>query len=348
MTSSNPPVHGRIVRSGFRPHPLMAGPHTQTILPTLLRPRPAFPMQLERLELPDGDFIDLGWGGSDEPDAPVAVLVHGLGGNLESKYVCGLGWRLAARGWRVCAMQHRGAGLEPNRLPIAYNHGLTSDLRHLWLTLRQRHPRAFLASVGWSLGANVLLKALGEEGRNAPLDAACVVSVPFQLAPCELHLRSGFARIYQRRLLLACKELVRRKHAAFPIAAPADIEAALRARSFHDFDSAFTAPLNGYRDCDDYYARAACGNFLGQIRVPTWILHALDDPFMTPDIVPTADSLSADVTLELSERGGHVGFVGMNALGLPECWSEARLCTALERARLGERSDLDCGETVAA
>ena len=309
----------------------MAGAHLQTIFPTLLRPRPSLPFDLERIELPDGDFIDIGWAGPDADDAPIAMLLHGLGGGLQSKYLLGLGWRLVARGWRVCAIQQRGAGDEPNRLPLAYNHGLTGDLRHLWKLVARRHPQSFLATVGWSLGGNVLLKALGEEGTACPIDQAFAVSVPFELDASERHLRQGFARVYQNRLLGDCKTLLQRKLAASPIGPPADIDAALAASNFREFDSAFTAPLNAYRDCEDYYERASCARFLGDITVPTRILYALDDPFMAPGTLPAADSLSPAVTLELSEHGGHVGFVSANALGLPVCWSEVHISEILTR-----------------
>jgi uncharacterized protein len=321
--------HGRIVASRFRAHPLLRGAHVQTIAPALLRPLPPLPLRMERLETPDGDFVDLGWAGPEDTRAPIAVLVHGLGGGLDSKYLRGFGGRLVNAGWRVCVLLLRGASAEPNRLARAYNQGDTEDLRFLWRRLRAREPDVFLASVGWSLGGNVTLKALGEEGEAAPPDTACAVSVPFDLHACALHLRQGFARIYQKRLLDSLKDMVRRKHARRAVTAPANLEKALAARDFFEFDDAFTAPLNGYRDAQDYYARAACGRFLSEIRRPTWILHALDDPFMVPAILPRETALSTWVTLEVAAQGGHVGFVSADARGRPVCWAEAHLCRHL-------------------
>ena len=319
--------HGRILRSAFRPHPLARGAHLQTILPALLRPTPATTLRLERLELPDGDFVDLGWAGDDS--GPIAVLVHGLGGGFDSKYQLGLTRRLVTRGWRVCALQLRGAGPEANRLARAYHQGDTADLRYLWRLLRVREPNVFLASVGWSLGGNITLKALGEESEAAAPDIACAVSVPFDLLACAEHLRRGFARTYQKRLLDSLKDMVRRKHALLPVGAPADLERALRSRDFFEYDDAFTAPLNGFADAHDYYRRAVCTPYLPRIRVPTMILHALDDPFMPPGILPAESSLSASTDLELAPRGGHVGFVAAARYGLPYCWSEQRICELL-------------------
>lgn len=341
MRDSQGRRHGRVLASSFRPHPLLAGPHAQTIAPALLRPRPDVNFRQERMELPDGDFVDLGWLGEQHAEGPIAVLVHGLGGGFDSKYVRGLGWRLVAAGWRVCALQLRGGGIEPNRLPRAYHHGDTADLRQLWHRLRTREPRSFIGTVGWSLGGNVTLKALGEEGAQAPVDVAFAVSVPFRLHECAEHLRRGLTRLYQSRLLAACKDMVRRKHALRALESPADADKALTASDFFEFDDAYTAPLNGYLNAADYYARAACGQYLGAIRVPTLILHALDDPFMVPEIVPWPEDLSPSVTLELAERGGHVGFVSADAFGLPHCWSESYLCRRLVEAHAAERGGVE-------
>jgi len=323
------PSSGRIVDSRFVPHPLMPAPHAQTIVATMLRVTPRLALRVERLDTPDGDFVDLGWAGEWNTGGPIAVLVHGLGGGFESKYLRGTGARLAAAGWRVCILLLRGASAEPNRLDRTYNQGDTADLRHLWRVLREREPTTFLATIGWSLGGNVTLKALGEEGEHAPVDTVCAVSVPFRLRECVEHLRVGFARQYQARLLDSLKEMVLRKHRLRPIAAPADVPKALAARDFFEFDNAFTAPLNGYRDAEDYYARAACGQYLAHVRRPTLILHAMDDPFMVPSVIPQASQLSSSVTLELSPRGGHVGFISAGVLGQPLCWSEDYLCRHL-------------------
>ncbi|MCC2656440.1 MAG: yheT [Panacagrimonas sp.] len=340
------PSFGRIVESRFLPHPLMPAPHLQTIAPALLRRTPRLALRVERLDTPDGDFVDLGWAGEWNAAGPIAILVHGLGGGFESKYLLGTGARLAAAGWRVCVLLLRGASPEPNRLDRAYNQGDTADLRHLWRVLRGREPDTFVATVGWSLGGNVTLKALGEEGDDAPVDAACAVSVPFRLRECVEHLRIGFARQYQKRLLDSLKDMVRRKNAYRPIAAPADVPKALAARDFFEFDDAFTAPLNGYRDAEDYYARAACGQFLAHVRRPTLILHALDDPFMVPSVIPAASQLSADVTLELSPRGGHVGFISAGPMGRPVCWSEEYLCRHLATVLAGGRAVYDASRAA--
>lgn len=323
-------LHGRIVPSDFRPHPWFPNPHVQTLLP-LLRPTPALTLDIERRELPDGDFVDLGWcGGSRAPLAgnrPLAILLHGMAGGFDSKYARGVARKLLKRGWRAVILQFRGAGPEPNRLPRCYHHGDTEDLRELVQLLRSREPRTPLYAVGWSLGGNVLLKYLGEEGAGTALSAAVAACAPFQIRPCAERLRSGFSRVYQFHLLSRLKRAVLRKHAHTPL--QIDLEQLARARDFFEFDEAVTAPLNGFGSAEDYYARSACGQYLHGIARPTLIVHAQDDPFMVPDIIPDANHLPPCVTLELCEQGGHVGFVAADEKLLPHFWLDHRIAEHL-------------------
>jgi predicted alpha/beta-fold hydrolase len=323
---------GRVVASAFRPHPLLRHAHQQTIAPLLIRPTPQPALRIERLETPDGDFVDLGWVGEHNVDGPIAVLLHGLGGGFDSKYLRGLAMKLAALGWRAVMLQLRGAGKEPNRLPRCYHHGDTVDLRWVWQRLHAAEPRTPIAAVGWSMGGNILLRALSEEGEQCPVRVAVAASVPFQLMECAQHLNRGFARVYQSHLLGGLKDIVSRKHAFRPLPDFIDVPRVLQARSFIEFDDAFTAPLNGFGNAVDYYRLTSCGPVLRDIHTPTLIVHALDDPFMPAHIVPGADALSPAVTLEVSEHGGHVGFIGRGALGQPDWWLERRIAEHLQAA----------------
>ncbi len=327
----------------FRPHPLLRSAHLQTIVPAVFRPKPRIDLRRERIELDDGDFVDLGWSGSG--NGPLVIMLHGLGGGFNSTYALGLMQRLNARGWRSVMLQLRGSGPEPNRLARTYHHGDTEDFRYVCKLLRAREPGTPLLGAGWSLGANVMLKALAEEGDASPLCAAATSSPPFELEPCVEHLRHGFARVYQRYLLQAVKASVRSKHGAVALPTGADLDAALGAKDFFQFDHAYTAPVNGFRDAHDYYARAACGQYLHAIRRPALIVHALDDPFMVPGIMPSAQMLAPQVTLELCRHGGHVGFLSARSDGASAWWLEQRfehyLAGALAMAERGQSSSRD-------
>lgn len=317
MTLSRPP-HGTVLASPFRAHPLFAHAHLQTLLPSLLRPTPRLALRIERLDTPDGDFVELAWAGEANAGGPIAVLTHGLTGGFESKYLRGCARVLIQRGWRVCLLQLRGGGATVNRSARLYNHGDSADLRYLWHELRRREPHTRLVSLGWSLGGSVTVKALAEEGENAPVAAIAVASIPFQLEPCAERLRHGFSRVYQDRLLRDLNALIARRHQSILVPPGVDVPRAAAARDFFEFDEAYTAPLNGYASARDYYTRCSPGQFLAKLKRPALVVHAGDDPFMEAGIIPAAVQLAPSVTLEVSAQGGHVGFLGIRGLYLEQ------------------------------
>jgi len=308
-----------IVASAFRPAWWLRGGHAQTLWGALLRRVAPPAVRRERLVLPDGDFIDIDWAGEH---GPVVVILHGLGGSVDSHYARGLLDALVRRGWRGALMHFRGCSGEPNLLQRSYHGGDTGDLAFFVEKLRQREPYTPLAAVGYSLGGNVLLKWLGEQGAAAPLQGAAAVSVPFDLGAATAHLMRGFARVYEQRLLRCLQEGLADKRARMTLPLPAVEPAAIA--SLRAFDEHITAPLHGFRDADDYYARASCFSYLSHIAVPTLIVHALDDPFMPPAVIPRAEQLSSHIRLELSASGGHVGFIGGTPWS-PRFWLEERI-----------------------
>lgn len=325
--------HGEVARSSFQPHPQISSPHLQTLLP-MLRPLPPLAMRRQRLELADGDFIDLGHCGEPPSVAPIAVLVHGLVGGFHSKYACAMAQRLVDEGWHAVLLQLRGAGDEPNRLPRCYHHGDTEDFHHVCALLHAAQPQAPLIAIGWSLGANIVLKALGESGERSLLSAAVAVSAPFDLWSCAEQLRVA-ARFYQAAMMYELKRNLRRKCASVTLPASASLERALAAEDFFAYGEACIAPLNGYRDVLDYCRRAACAPYLGAIARPTLILQALDDPILGPAAVPPAQRLSPQVRVELSAQGGHLGFMAGEAWGPPCFWLEQRIPQFLSGALAG-------------
>lgn len=291
----------------------------------------------ERLLLADGDFIDLDWFGPDTPGMPCAVLLHGLTGSSASLYVLGQQKALAERGWRSVGVNWRGCSGEPNDLPRGYHSGASEDLTEIVSALQQRLPDAPLAAIGYSLGGNVLLKYLGEQGSRCPLRAAVAVSVPFRLDQCADRLQRGFSRVYQARFMREMLEYVANKQRRFAeqgrdaelasLAALGPLEGLV---SFWDFDERVTAPLHGYASAADYYRRCSSRFFLGGIAVPTLIVQSLDDPFVYPHSLPEAAELPAGVEFELHRRGGHVGFV-MGPPWKPRYYLEERLPEWLTR-----------------
>ncbi len=313
--------HGVAVPASFTPAPWCPGAHLQTLWPYLLRrhPRPRF--QRERLTLPDGDFLDVDWCGDGA--RAIVIVLHGLEGNSGSHYVRGLAAHLSALDLRVAVMHFRGCSGEPNRLPRSYHSGETGDIAWLVETLSRRYPRTPFAVVGYSLGGNVLLKWLAELADAALLTTAVAVSVPFELNRAADRLQRGFSRVYQQQLVARMRRSTERKFAR--LQAPIALDGLRRLRTFWQFDDQVTAPLHGFADATDYYTRCSSRQFLRRIRTPTLILHARDDPFMTPDAIPTARELAPGVRLELSAHGGHVGFVAGRVPWRPQYWLEGRI-----------------------
>jgi len=310
-----------IVESTFRPAWWLPGPHLQTIWPLLFGPKRLPPLHPERFELPDGDFLDLAW---TEPIGGATVLIlHGLEGGLESHYASRLLGALAACGRPAVFMHFRNCGSTPNRLPRSYHSGETGDLQSTLQHVRGVTGAPLACVVGYSLGGNVLLKWLGERGEQSLVKTAVAVSVPFNLADAAERLDRGLSRLYQRYLLRKLRASYRRKFRARALVPlPVSLEAL---RSFREFDDQITAPLHGFAGADDYYRRSSSRQFLKDIRTPTLILHARDDPFMWPQTAPVDSELSPSITLELAQHGGHVGFVAGDRPWQPEYWLEQRI-----------------------
>ena len=317
------PAHGRIVTSSFRPAWWLPGPHLQTLWPNVVRRRPRPALRRERLELPDGDFLDLDW--TPGTSGPLVLVLHGLEGSVHSHYAAGILQTLHGRGLRAVLMHFRGCSGEPNRLPRGYHSGETGDIAHVVGVLQRRYPETPLAGLGYSLGGNVLLKWLGETGDDNPLRTAVAVSVPFRLDRAADRLEHGASRLYQAHLLRSLRRSIRRKFAGGELDPPLALDELRHLRTFRAFDDAVTAPLHGFADADDYYTRASSRPFLRRIRVPTLLLQAADDPFLTPDALPEESELAPAVTLELSARGGHVGFVAGRWPGRARYWPEERI-----------------------
>ncbi|MCX7099494.1 MAG: hydrolase [Methylococcales bacterium] len=326
-----------LINSTFKPAWWLNNPHLQTLYPALLRklPPPA-DIRRERLITPDADFVDIDWCG--EGNQPLVILLHGLTGSSLSGYIKGLQCTLWAQGLRSVALNFRGCSGEYNHTARCYHSGETEDIHFLYQTLRQREPDTPFAAVGFSLGGNVLLKWLGEQGDKLSLVAAVAVSVPLVLSACATRLDNGFSKIYRANLLRELKQYIRDKHVylahlgkdheAAKIAALGDLSGV---NSFWQYDDRVVARLHGFADVSDYYQRASSRQFLKAITVNTLVIQAVDDPFMTSAVLPSADELSASVQMEVTRGGGHVGFIVGNNPLQPEYWLEQRITQFLQQ-----------------
>lgn len=326
----------QLLETTFKAAWWLKNPHLQTLYPVLLRRLSPLHCVRERLTTPDNDFIDLDWYG--QAHQPLVILLHGLTGSSQSGYIQGLQQQLSANGFRSVALNFRGCSGESNRLARCYHSGDTEDIHFLYQTVRQREPATPIAAVGFSLGANVLLKWLGEQQKGVNLFAAVAISTPFLLNHCASKLDKGFSKFYRNRLLAELRTYLNDKRQALAQTGQTDQAARLTdlgdlsdIDSFWQYDERVVAKLYGFQSAADFYQRASSRQFLKTIAVPTLLIQALDDPFMTAAVIPDRAELSSDVQLEITPHGGHVGFIAGHNPFKPSYWLEQRVVQFLQQ-----------------
>ncbi len=327
-----PPAHRAFRSRPFRPAPWLPGSHFQTLAGKFLRSRPELDVERWRIDTADGDFLDLDVGPEPEPGAPVVLILHGLEGSTRRPYVRVTMSALTRAGIRAVGMNFRSCSGVPNRRARFYHSGETGDLSLVLDMLRDRFPGRPLGALGFSLGGNVLLRYVGERGESVPpeLRAAVAISVPYDLAEGAKMLEVGLmGRIYTHYFLRSLQQKAQAKREL--LRGLVDLERILGARTLREFDDAATAPLHGFPSADEYYRMASSKQVLPAIRVPTLLLHAMDDPFLPPKAMPQRE-VAANPWLLASfpARGGHVGFVERAPPWSPSFWVEAEAVRYLE------------------
>ncbi len=288
-----------------KPSWLFSG-HLETIYPALFRKVVIQKPVRERIETPDGDFLDLDWyrSGSER----LIIISHGLEGNSTRPYVLGMVREFVLKGFDVLAWNFRGCSEEMNRKVIFYHSGATYDLDTVVNFVQEGYRDIYL--VGFSLGGNLTLKYLGEKRfPNLKIRKAVAISVPLDLAKSCEKISSGENTIYSRRFLTTLKEKIMRKSLAFPDELP--LGSLRKTKTLWDFDEYFTGPLHGFSDAAEYYQVNSSLQFLPQINIPTLILNAQNDPFLAETCFPVKLAKTLDlVHFEFPKYGGHVGFSG--------------------------------------
>lgn len=307
-----------IENTTYHPPAWLRGAHMQTIHPALFRRVAQVTTRRERLELDDGDFLDLEWAGGS--GKRLAILSHGLEGSTGANYIQAMARALVKRGWDVLAWSLRGCGDEPNRLPAFYHSGKTEDLDIIIRHALGVHPAERIDLIGFSLGGNLTLKYLGERGSDLhpQIRRAVAFSAPCDLACSSASLGQPENALYMARFMKSLRAKVREKHGRFPESF--DLSGLEKMRTFAEFDGRFTAPLHGFSDADDYWKLSSSRPFLPAITIPTLLVNAQNDPFLGPSCYPREEAkASAHLHLEIPAEGGHVGFGAGR-----EYWSETR------------------------
>jgi predicted alpha/beta-fold hydrolase len=317
----------------FEPHPLLRGGHLQTLAGYLLpeRKRPLRSTYHE-IALDDGDRLSVlesvpsTWTGGSLS----ALLVHGLAGSARSPYVVRIACRFVELGIRVVRMNLRGAGAGFGAARGIYHSGRTADLRAVCEWMNVRAPMSPISLVGFSLGANLVLKLAAESASNpvSRLDSVVAANPPLDLvAACEQIRRRG-NRLYDLNFVRLLRDEVRRLHATFPDLGPADLT---QVQSLYEFDDAYTAPRNGFTGARDY-TQCSSGPLLAQIEVPGLVVHAEDDPFVPAEPFRQFP-FPPGLALELIPSGGHLGYISRHRWRGDNRWLDARLAAWLASRR---------------
>ena len=283
--------------------------HVQTIYGRYFGEHPTIAFESERVELDDGDFIDLAWAPKPTECQGLVILFHGLEGSKDSHYIKHAVHVLSQQ-YHCVVMHFRGCSGVANRTSRAYHSGETSDPKVIIQLLQLRYPDQPIYALGFSLGGNMLCKLNAEYADQNPLSGSVVVSAPLRLDACAQAINQGFAKVYERRLLRSMQANLKQKMQTMDYMEKVRVEAheVEQLTSFELFDENVTAPLHGFAGAQDYYAKCSGLRFLHAIEKPTLVIHAQDDPFMNADVIPKAHQLSASVAYEMSQNGGHVGF----------------------------------------
>ena len=312
-------------KSSFSPAWWLKNGHVQTMAAKFLRRHHTLDTSDETLELPDGDFVDLAWTEKVSPacQRPIVAVLHGLEGSKNSHYARGMLSAIKAKGWIGVLMHFRGCSGRPNRMAKSYHSGQTCDVDFFSQHLANTYPQAKKAIVGFSLGGNVLTRYLAEQKENI-YQAASVICAPLDLSSCCDRINSGFSRVYQKYLVDMLKASTVEK-ININLLKNIHEKDLLNIRSIRDFDQMITAPINGFIDASDYYQQASGRDVLNDITTPCLVIHASDDPFLCDKNTTAISALPEHVNFEISERGGHVGFISGNNPFRPQYWLEARV-----------------------
>lgn len=316
------------LQTDFRPAWWLPGPHLPTIFGKVLRRVPPAHEQLERWATPDGDTVSVARVHAANDHAPTLAILHGLEGGLHSTYAQAFLQLARSRGWGAALLIFRTCDGQVPAAPRMYHSGETGDADFFLRKLAAERPGRPLFGVGVSLGANVLLKWLGEQQDALPpeLRAAAAVSTPFDLAAGSAYLERGFSQLYVRHFVGQLKAKAARALTRHP-QLPVDRERLEASRSFWQFDDAFTAPVHGFAGADDYYARSSSLPFLDRVRLPSLLFSAVNDPFLPPSVLDRVRSVARNnkqLQPEFTATGGHVGWVSGSPFA-PTYHMEARV-----------------------
>jgi|TARA_B100001079_G_scaffold271741_1_gene291110 predicted alpha/beta-fold hydrolase len=298
-----------VIESTYTAPHLFKNPHIATIFAATLRKVNFTTEKRERLELSDGDFLDLDWAFSKKQTKKLVIAMHGLAGNANRPYMLGMGKIFTNNGWDYCAMNFRSCSGEINRLYRSYNAGATEDLEDVLNYVLRKNNYEQIALIGFSLGGNLLLKYLGERDQlPQPIKVAVAVSTPCDLGASLEALNLPKNKLYSKRFEKNLKDQLFERQLAFP--KELEKQQISACNSLLAIDELYTSRAHGYTSASEYYKKCSCLQFLPNIKIPTLLLNAENDTFLSSASFPKKIAQeSTFLYLETPKHGGHVGFI---------------------------------------
>ncbi len=306
--------------TNYKPPFLLKNAHIQTIFPSIFRKLPSVCYKRERIETPDNDFIDLDWAAIQSKK--LVIISHGLEGNSNRKYVKGMVNALNKNGWDALVYNFRGCSGEANKLLKSYHSGYTDDLALAIEHAKKKGIYDAIALMGFSIGGNITLVYLGRDKVDPIVKTAAVLSVPCDLKGSAEYLAKLQNKLYMKRFLMMFHEKIKDKIKTMP--GQIEDKDFNKIKNFKEFDDRYTAPIHGFKDALDYWEKCSSRQFIHNIKIPTLIINAKNDPFLSDACYPVKESKNnKNITLEMPDSGGHVGFITFNKENI--YWSEQKI-----------------------
>jgi len=299
-----------VIKSSYRAPLYFFNGHLQTIIPSLFREVPGVQYQRERLNTPDGDFLDLDWCRIKTATNKLVILSHGLEGDANRPYIKGMVQAMNQAGFHALAWNFRSCSGEPNKLLQSYHMGATDDLKLMIEYVLNQNQLQEIYLVGFSMGGNITLNYVGQQPEQLPqqIKKAVVFSVPCHISSASRKMAQFENRVYMQRFLKSLRKKLTAKAALMPTTMTLD--GYQRLRTFPEFDERYTAPIHGFKDAHDYYTKCSSKQYLPNIRIPTLLVNAQNDPFLSAECFPVKEAeANPYLFLEMPKDGGHVGFV---------------------------------------
>jgi len=312
-----------VLESTYKSPNFLANGHAQTIFPFFFRKIKDINYKREKLETPDGDILDIDWVKSPG-NKKILILSHGLEGHSQRNYIQGMIRLFSQHGFDCLAWNYRTCGGHLNKTNKFYHHGMTEDME-LVVSHALKGKYENISFVGFSLGGSITANYLGKKGSNLPkeINRAVIFSTPFDLRSASIYFHSRlFNKVYLYRFMKSLKRKVK-GHKDILNTLGLDENLVTKIKDFNAFDELITAPVHGFKSKNEYYQKACPKQRLPDIRVPTLLVNAENDPFLGPNCFPYEEAKhNPNIFLEVPKHGGHCGFPSFNTP--PHYWSEIR------------------------